>query len=147
MKTSKKILLFLASVALLGGCTKNETSSTQTSTPNSDNDDYGIMDLPLGMKLSVIDIDGLYNLTLEIDNQSGYEMTYTEDFQLQVLEDEEWSDIPVKDGAVIIDSVHTIADLEQQTIQYNLEDVYGELQSGTYRLIQDDMVSNEFTIQ
>lgn len=141
---NKKVILFLlAGLSFLAGCSKknNEKSITITCeaiAPSSSNDPYGIMDLPLGMKLSIKETNG-YVLTLEIDNQSGYEMTYTEDFSLQVLNRDKWEEVPQKDGAIIIDAEHVIEDLEKQTLEYDLEEHYGALPNGTYLLSQEDM--------
>lgn len=119
-------------------------SSCATKTSQDDNTDYGISDLPLGMYLTVIDYkDGV--LTLEIDNQSGYEMTYTEDFTLEIKKDGEWEVVPLKEGALIVDSTSTIKDLEKNTVTYDLNDRYESLEKGTYRISQEDM-SAEFTI-
>lgn len=107
-------------------------------------DDYGVMNLPLGMYLSVKEVkDGV--VTLEIDNQSGYEMTYTADFALETEKDGQWESVPVQAGAAIVDVLYTIADLETQEYEIDLHAMYGELEAGHYRLSQEDMAA-EFDI-
>lgn len=101
------------------------------------NYDNQIADLPLGMKVSVVSLkDGL--LTLKIDNQSGYEMGFDKYGQLQKQDNANWTNINMIDGAIIEDSVYTLKDLETIEIEYDLNNLYGELSKGTYRLLWED---------
>lgn len=106
-------------------------------TSQTDNDDYGVSDLPLGIKVSVVSLrDGM--LTLKVDNQSGYEMSFDKYGQLQVKDNDEWTNVDMVDGAIIEESVYTLKDLENIEIEYDLNNLYGDLTSGTYRLLWED---------
>lgn len=102
-----------------------------------ENNDYGVSDLPLGIKVSVVSLkDNI--LTLKVDNQSGYEMVFNKHGQLQRLDNNQWLDISMVDGALIEDTVYTLKDLENVQIEYDLNNLYGDLESGTYRLLWED---------
>lgn len=107
--------------------------------------DYGVADLPLGMYLSVKEIkDGV--VTLEIDNRSGYEMTYGEHFILEAYKDGEWESVPMLEGTAVHDIAYNIPDLQKNEMTINLHALYGELEPGHYRFVQDDMLA-EFDLQ
>lgn len=99
-------------------------------------EDYGVSDLPLGIKVSVVNLDSGI-LTLNVDNQSGYEMSFDKYGQLQRLDDD-WTNIDMIDGAIIEESVYTLKDLENIEISYDLNNLYGNLNKGTYRLLWED---------
>lgn len=102
------------------------------------NYDNEIANLPLGMYGEVISLkNGI--LTLKIDNQSGYEMKFVKYGQLQRLDNNNWQDISMIDGAVIDDSEYTLKDLEKIEVEYDLNNLYGDLKNGTYRLLWEDM--------
>lgn len=126
-----------------GEATKPEDTDEIQVEPE-ETDDYGIMNLPLGMYLSVKEVkDGV--VTLEIDNQSGYEMSYGGDFFLDVEKDGQWERVSMQDGVAIADIAYVIEDLEKQEYTIDLNALYGELEAGHYRLYQDDM-SAEFDL-
>lgn len=123
----------------------SEIVSEQGTTSAPEAADYGISNLPLGMYLSIKEIrDGV--VTLEIDNQSGYEMTYNGDFILEVQENGQWETVSMLDGAVIVDVLYTIPDLQKDTLTIDLYSLYGTLSPGHYRLMQEDM-SAEFDLE
>lgn len=128
----KKILNLLSIVFILltlGACMNKDKKTSQ--------DDYEVSDLPLGIKVSVVSLkDNI--LTLKVDNQSGYEMDFNKHGQLQRLDNDEWLDIGMIDGALIEDTVYTLKDLENVQIEYDLNNLYGDLDSGTYRLLWED---------
>lgn len=126
----KKIALFAAALLAflaLTGC-KGSVSDT----------DYGISNLPLGMYLSIKQIKGGV-VTLEINNQSGYEMTYDGCFTLEVEKDGQWQVIHMQEGIAIEEVVCTIPDLQKDEVAVDLNAIYGKLEAGHYRLSQDDM--------
>lgn len=125
------------------GCSEIVSAQGTASAPEAA--DYGISNLPLGMYLSIKEIsDGV--VTLEIDNQSGYEMTYNGDFILEVQENGQWKTVSMLDGAVIVDVLYTIPDLQKDTLTIDLYSLYGTLSPGHYRLMQEDM-SAEFDLE
>lgn len=115
--------------------------NTDTETINHDND---ISDMPLIMKMTVVEV---YDKTivLEIDNQSGYEMTYSSKWTIERKIKNKWEELKPLENLTFTDETHTIKDLEKITIKINLEEVYGNIPLGYYRIKKDDMVA-EFSI-
>lgn len=116
----------------------NSDAGTEA-TDSSDTDvDAGISTLPLGIYLEVVDVSDDGIITLNIINDSGYQMTYGNEYYLQLLDDDEWIDVePVKDygwtdEAIIID------DLTQRELKYDLS-VFGELKAGHYKILKTDL--------
>lgn len=104
----------------------------------------GIAHLPLGMYMTVQDVtDGV--ATVLIDNQSGYEMSYSTYYALQKELNGEWYELPiVKTNVGFNDIAYELQDLEQATVQCDLT-IFGDLDSGRYRLVKDDMTA-EFNL-
>lgn len=124
---------------------KGDIEATNAEESQGVDTDYGIANLPLGMYLSVKEIkDGV--VTLEIDNRSGYEMTYGKHFILEVYKDGEWESVPMLEGVAVHDIECIIPDLQKDEMTINLHALYGELGPGHYRFVQDDM-SAEFEIE
>lgn len=97
----------------------------------------GIAHLPLGMYMEVIEYAG-GKVTIEIQNQSGYDMTYGYEYYLDKEENGQWVEMePVEeygweDIAIIIKDLETNA----QVCDLN---VFGTLEPGKYRLRKNDM--------
>lgn len=99
--------------------------------------DYGLSTMPLDMTMEVVDYkDGI--VTVDIDNHSGYEMTYGDEYYLERQEGDEWISLEAVEDYSWNDAVHTIEDLQVDTVTYDLS-VFGDLQPGTYRLVKTDM--------
>lgn len=131
MKKFWNLILAALAVASLAACGSSKADAET-------NADAGISNLPLGMYMSVESVENGV-VTLVVDNQSGYAMTYTEVFTLEVLNGEVWEEVPYQEGVEAPENVYSIADLEQATLSYDLTAMYGELPAGTYRLTQEDM--------
>ncbi|MGM9538414.1 MAG: immunoglobulin-like domain-containing protein [Candidatus Onthomonas sp.] len=102
-------------------------------------EEYTIANLPLRTYLTVLDVtDGI--TTVRIDNQSGYEMSYSEYYSLQVERDGEWFTLPPRETLAFNDIAYVLQDLEQATVTCDLT-VYGDLTAGHYRLVKDDMAA------
>lgn len=100
-------------------------------------EDSGISALPLEMYMTVLDVsDGV--ATVLIDNQSGYEMDYSEYYSLQMERDGQWYILPPKENMAFNDIAHILPDLESVTVTCDLSP-YGALQAGHYRLEKDGM--------
>lgn len=103
-----------------------------------------ITTLPLEMYLTVTDYeDGI--LTVLISNQSGYEMQYTEAFELEAEINGVWERLTPKGTDRNQTAVHTIADLEEAELMCDLT-AYGTLDEGHYRLLLDDLMA-EFDLE
>lgn len=102
------------------------------------NYDDEISNLPLGMYASVVSLKNEI-LTLKVDNQSGYEMSFDKYGQLQKSESGNWINVDMIDGAIIEESVYTLKDLESIEVEYDLNNLYGELSEGTYRVLWEDI--------
>lgn len=102
-----------------------------------------IATLPLGIYLKVEEYkDGF--VTARLINNSGYLMTYGDEYGLQKCEEGVWLDLaPVKE---IYDfgEKHEIEDLKEIQLVYDLS-VFGDLPKGHYRLMKTDL-SAEFDI-
>lgn len=99
---------------------------------------------PLEIYLSVTDYkDG--TLTVLISNQSGDEMKHTEEFELEVEADGAWERLTPQEKDNVQTEFYSIADLEEVEIECDLTS-YGVLESGHYRLIMDDLIT-EFTLE
>lgn len=93
--------------------------------------------LPLDMTMKAISfVDGI--LTLEIDNHSGYTMSYGEDYVLQKWEDGSWTDMVPEQEYGWTDIAYEIEDLTTDTITCNLT-FFGELPAGKYKLIKSEL--------
>ena len=100
--------------------------------------------MPLDIWLEITDYENGI-VTAVLHNQSGYTMTYGDDYGLEQLIDETWTPVePVRDYAWT-DIAHEIADLEDVTLTYDLT-VFGNLGPGTYRLTKIDL-SAEFVLE
>ena len=96
-----------------------------------------ISTMPLEMTMTAVKLeDGI--LTLEIDNHSGYEMTYGEDYELQRQEGDSFVKVEPESDIVWHDIACSIPDLTKATVTCDLKP-YGKLQAGVYKLIKSDM--------
>lgn len=96
-----------------------------------------ISTMPLDMTMTAVKLeDGI--LTLEIDNHSGYEMTYGEDYELQRQEGDSFVKVEPESDIVWHDIACSIPDLTKATVTCDLKP-YGKLQAGVYKLIKSDM--------
>lgn len=98
--------------------------------------------LPLIMKLKAVDYDNGI-LTVSISNQSGYDMTYTDDFILAKSDDNGQTYAHLfKTGSAFMSSEkensYEIADLETQELKCDLR-VFGKIEAGMYMIIIGDM--------
>lgn len=102
-------------------------------------EEHGIANLPLEMYMTVEDFtDGV--ATVCIDNQSGYEMSYSEYYSLQVERDGQWYTLPPKEELAFNDIAYLLPDLQQATMTCDLNP-YGDLKAGHYRLAKDGMTA------
>lgn len=93
--------------------------------------------LPLDMTMEAVSfVDGI--LTLEIDNHSGYTMTYGDDYVLQKWENDDWTDMVPEQEYGWHDIAHEIEDLTTDTVTCDLT-FFGELPAGRYKLIKSEM--------
>ena len=96
-----------------------------------------ISTMPLEMTMTAVKFkNGI--LTLEIDNHSGYEMTYGEDYELQRQEGDSFVKVEPESDIAWHDIAHNIPDLTKVTVTCDLKP-YGKLQAGVYKLIKTDM--------
>ena len=78
-------------------------------------------------------------VTVSITNKSGKEWTYGDPYVLQTLLDNQWYDIPTIDGSgAFFLTGYLINDGEKKIKTYNLL-IYGDLPSGTYRLVTEGL--------
>lgn len=103
----------------------------------SSNGESNLSTLPLDMTMEAVSfVDGI--LTLEIDNHSGYTMTYGDDYVLQKWENGEWTDMVPEQEYAWHDIAHEIEDLTKDTVTCDLT-FFGELPEGRYKLIKSEM--------
>lgn len=100
----------------------------------------GIAVMPLGMYMSIKEINDTVAV-IEISNQSGYEMVYSEYFSLEKEENGEWVEVPILKDVTFRDDANVIKDLEKVEVTCDLK-IFGDLEIGKYRLIKDDMMAN-----
>lgn len=106
--------------------------------------DEGISTLPLEMYMTVTGYENGI-LTVVISNQSGYEMTYGEEYALQKQsESGEWEDVEAVKDYAWEDIAWVLADGEDAEASYDLA-VFGTLTAGTYKLVKLDLEA-EFTL-
>ena len=96
-----------------------------------------ISTMPLEMTMTAVKFENGI-LTLEIDNHSGYEMTYGEDYELQRQEGDSFVKVESESDIVWHDIACSIPDLTKATVTCDLKP-YGKLQAGVYKLIKSDM--------
>lgn len=102
-------------------------------------DESGISTMPLEMIMTVLDVtDGV--VTVLIDNQSGYEMSYGEYFSLETEQDGEWYVLPPQGTLEFDDIAYILQDMEQAEETCDLT-AYGALPAGHYRIVKDDMTA------
>ncbi len=117
---------------------KESQNESKTESPDSE-----LSTMPLDMTMRVIGYeDGI--VTVEIDNHSGYEMGYGDEYTLQRLEGEEWVDVQPEKEYAWKDVLHTIPDLTVVKETYDLT-VFGNLPAGKYKLVKNDLEA-EFEI-
>lgn len=96
-----------------------------------------ISTMPLEMTMTAVKFENGI-LTLEIDNHSGYEMTYGEDYELQRQEGDSFVKVEPESDIAWKDIAYNIPDLTKVTVTCDLKP-YGKLQAGVYKLIKSDM--------
>lgn len=96
-----------------------------------------ISTMPLEMTMTAVKFENGI-LTLEIDNHSGYEMTYGEDYELQRQEGDSFVKVEPESDIAWHDIAYNIPDLTKATVTCDLKP-YGKLQAGVYKLIKTDM--------
>ena len=96
-----------------------------------------ISTMPLEMTMTAVKFENGI-LTLEIDNHSGYEMTYGEDYELQRQEGDSFVKGEPESDIGWHDIACSIPDLTKATVTCDLKP-YGKLQAGVYKLIKSDM--------
>lgn len=96
-----------------------------------------ISTMPLEMTMTAVKFENGI-LTLEIDNHSGYEMTYGEDYELQRQEGDSFVKVEPESDISWNDIAYSIPDLTKATVTCDLKP-YGKLQAGVYKLIKSDM--------
>ena len=96
-----------------------------------------ISTMPLEMTMTAVKFENGI-LTLEIDNHSGYEMTYGEDYELQRQEGDSFVKVEPESDIVCHEIACRIPDLTKETVTCDLKP-YGKLQAGVYKLIKSDM--------
>lgn len=99
--------------------------------------DHNISTMPLEMTMTAVKFENGI-LTLEIDNHSGYEMTYGEDYELQRQEGDSFVKVEPESDIAWHDIAYNIPDLTKATVTCDLKP-YGKLQAGVYKLIKSDM--------
>lgn len=106
----------------------------------------GVADLPLRMYMTVKSYDPqTQQLTVEISNQSGYEMTYGNEYSLRVKDGEEWKGVPAKEEYAWTEEAHILKDLEKAEEVYDLS-YFGPLDPGTYMFCKTDLEA-EFEVE
>lgn len=122
---------------------QNESQDAAQNESQMESPDSELSTMPLDMTMRVIGYeDGI--VTVEIDNHSGYEMGYGEEYTLQRLEGEEWVDVQPEKEYAWKDVLHTIPDLTVVKETYDLT-VFGNLPAGKYKLVKNDLEA-EFEI-
>ena len=96
-----------------------------------------ISTMPLEMTMTAVKFENGI-LTLEIDNHSGYEMTYGEDYELQRQEGDSFVKVEPESDIAWKDIAYSIPDLTKATVTCDLKP-YGKLPAGVYKLIKSDM--------
>ena len=75
------------------------------------------------------------SLVLIIENNSNKKYTYTDEFEIEIMKNKKWIKIECDDCWFNL-PVHTIDSKEKKEIICNLEKMYGDLETGTYRIIK-----------
>ena len=111
-------------------------------------DEAEISTMPLGIYMYAWNYDEAENvLTVLIVNESGYEMTYGNEYCLQEKVDGEWVDVETSGEIAWTEDAHIIEDLEQVEVDYDLSP-YGRLETGVdYRLVKTDLTAEFRLIQ
>ena len=126
-----------SSISIIGGVDGPTSIFIAGKLPDSESQDQNISTLPLDITMRVVDYkDGI--LTVEIDNHSGYEMEYGDEYSLQKLEGEEWVDVESKQEYGWDEIAHIIPDLTVNTETYDLTP-FGTLSPGKYKLVKNDL--------
>lgn len=102
-----------------------------------------ISTLPLGIYLKVVNYNSGF-VTAKLINNSGYTMTYGEEYGLQKYEEGMWIDLAPQKEMYDFEEVHEIEDLKEVVLVYDLS-VFGDLPKGHYRLTKTDL-SAEFDV-
>lgn len=111
----------------------------------SPEDEYGIATLPLEVNMTVTEISNGV-VTAVIDNQSGQEIMYGEDYSLRKKIDGKWYDLPLVKTNIGFNAVGIyLPDLEQHTVTCDLK-IFGELEEGEYMLVKSDGLEAEFSL-
>ena len=147
------ILVILLIAGLLTACgSTSENATTPVAYTVIDPaclfDEAEISTMPLGIYMYAEKYDEEQNvLTVLIVNESGYEMTYGNEYCLQEKVDGEWVDMETSEDIVWTDEAHIIEDLEQVEVDYDLSP-YGVLETGVdYRLVKTDLAAEFRLIQ
>lgn len=118
---------------------------------HEENSNGEIAALPLGMYLKILDFENGV-LKLELDNQSGYKMEYTEIWKIEVENGADYQELGViygqagKEAASEKELKSTILlDLTKVVLNCDLNSL-GELKPGHYRIWMEDLES-EFTLK
>ena len=123
--------------------TQNESLNESQNELEMESSDSELSTMPLDMIMRVVGFENGI-VTVEIDNHSGYEMDYGDEYTLQRLEGEEWVEVQPEKEYAWKDVLHTIPDLTVAEETYDLT-VFGELPSGKYKLVKNDLEA-EFEI-
>jgi len=75
------------------------------------------------------------SLVLIIENNSNKNYTYTDEFEIQIMKNKKWSKIECDDCWFNL-PIHTIDPKEKTEIICDWKRMYGDLETGTYRIIK-----------
>ncbi len=139
------LVLLIASLSMsLAGCASSDEETETETDIAADEEDYGIMTLPLYIGLSVESIDDGV-ATVKIENRSGYEIEYDNAFSLERAEGDEWVTLQPEEEIAFEDVAYVLPDLEDAEVKCDLNP-YGELEDGHYRIEKDDIYA-EFELE
>ena len=120
--------------------------TTEMSGTDAKDDVSQELDIPEDVEMTIVkQRDNIINV--RFDNKSDQVWEYGEFYSLQVLVDGTWSDVPTLPGEwafeTIADSLPAGESVEKA---YNLGIMYGELSTGTYRIVVEGLTA-EFEIK
>ena len=93
--------------------------------------------------------------TVLVENTSGSDLSYSQDYAVQVLQNDTWYDLKQKgSGSVITGELLWLPDGCTDTYEFGWKDLYGTLPDGTYRIAKNYAdftaaywVTAEFTVE
>lgn len=111
-----------------------------------------------GLTMSFAEDSGLLTpdgATVLVENASGSDLSYSQGYAVQVLQNGTWYELKQKDsGSVVTGELLWLPDGSTDTYEFGWKDLYGTLPDGTYRIAKNYAdftaaywVTAEFTVE